>query len=82
MPQQRTKAKPKPPGSPHKRIRPTCRWCRRSRHTRTPSGNAHRFHKTKDNPNPFCATHKTTLTGRRYCTRRGLPRKKPLKANA
>lgn len=61
MAAKRTKRRP---GSPHRKIRRSCKHCPRSRHNRVPgTGNAHRFHGIGS----FCRTHKTTVRGRRYC---------------
>ena len=56
--------KQRKPGSPHKRLRRNCKWCRKPRHNHTPIGDAHRFHGVGS----FCATHATTVRGRRYCS--------------
>jgi hypothetical protein len=72
---QRKKEKRIPrPGSPHKKLRRSCIWCRRVRHIHTRSGNVHRFH----GPGSFCRTHRTTRTGRLYCNMRGVRRRVPL----
>ena len=64
----KTKAKTKSkrqrrPGTPHKRLRRTCKWCAKPKHNRTPIGNAHRFH----GPGSFCKTHSTTKRGKLFC---------------
>ena len=58
-------------GSPHRKIRPNCKWCPRNRHNHTTSGNTHRFH----GYGSFCATHSTTMIGRHYCTRTGASKR-------
>lgn len=60
-------------GSPHLRLRRTCRWCPKP-HRFTRSGDVHRMH----GPGSFCLTHRTTRVGRVYCNMRGLRRRRPL----
>ena len=59
-------------GNPHAKYRQSCRWCKKPKHNHTPSGNTHRFH----GPGSFCATHATTVRGRKYCkTTKTKPRR-------
>lgn len=63
--------KKRAPGSPHRRVRRSCKHCRKRGHNHVPgTGNSHRFHGLGS----FCATHSTTKRGSQYCTRQGIPR--------
>jgi hypothetical protein len=62
-------------GDPHRKIRRSCKHCRRSGHNHVPgTGNAHRFH----GPGSFCSTHATTVRGKKYCK---ISKGKPKRSN-